>query len=213
MREEGARLCAHGAVFFGKTVYRARFPCYNRTKGGGSASPARGTSPPVWRAMVCSVCKKNMATHRIENEGGEVFLCDDCFERLGAAAEYGADPGLFVSFMGIEGEAERRCPVCGTTLSRYSATGLVGCAHCYDVFRDELLPSIRRIHGRPVHVGKHPLGDGKFFELLEERKRLRSELERAVKENRMKDAERLNRDIREISKILHRGDFEGGEDE
>ena len=163
--------------------------------------------------MICSSCKKNMATHCIEHETGEVFLCDDCFERLGAAAEYGTEPNFFVSFLGVEGAREGLCPVCGTTLSDYTATGFVGCAHCYEAFREELMPSIRRIHGKTVHIGKHPLGDGKLFELLDERKRLRAELELAVKENRMKDAERLNRDIREISKILYRGDFGGEDDE
>ena len=55
-------------------------------------------------------------------------------------------------------------------------------------------------------------GTVNFFELSEERTRLRGELEKALKEKRMKDAERLNRDIREISRILYRGDF-GGDDE
>ena len=75
------------------------------------------------------------------------------------------------------------------------------------------MPSVRRIHGKTLHIGKRPLGDGKFFELVEERNRLRAELERALKEKRMKDAERLNRDIREISEILLRRDFGGSEDE
>lgn len=163
--------------------------------------------------MICSNCKKNMATHCIERDSGDIFLCDDCFERLGAAAEYGAEPDFFVSFLGIDDTKERQCPVCGATLSDYSARGLVGCAHCYEAFGRELLPSIRRIHGKTAHVGKHPLGDGKLFELLDERKRLRAELERALKEKRMKDAERLNRDIREISRILYRGDFGGEENE
>ncbi len=162
--------------------------------------------------MICSNCKKNTATHCIKRDAGDLFLCDDCYERLGAAAEYGTEPDFFVSFLGVDDTKERRCPVCGTTLSDYSATGLVGCAHCYDAFRKELMPSIRRIHGKTVHAGKRPQGDGKFFELSEERTRLRGELEKALKEKRMKDAERLNRDIREISRILYRGDF-GGDDE
>ena len=119
----------------------------------------------------------------------------------------------YLSFLGIDDTNERKCPACGTALSEYSATGLVGCAHCYETFRKELMPSVRRIHGKTLHIGKRPLGDGKFFELVEERNRLRAELERALKEKRMKDAERLNRDIREISEILLRRDFGGSEDE
>ena len=163
--------------------------------------------------MICSNCNKNLATHCIERAGGDLFLCDDCDERLGEAAEYGAEPDFFVSFLGIDDTNERKCPACGTALSEYSATGLVGCAHCYETFRKELMPSVRRIHGKTLHIGKRPLGDGKFFELVEERNRLRAELERALKEKRMKDAERLNRDIREISEILLRRDFGGSEDE
>ena len=163
--------------------------------------------------MICSNCKKNAATHCIERESGDIFLCDDCFERLGAAAEYGTEPDFFVSFLGVDGKKEHYCPVCGASLSHYTSTGLVGCAHCYEEFKGELMPSIRRIHGKTRHVGKRPLGDGKLYELLEERKRLRGELEKALKEKRMKDAERINKDIREISNILYRGDFGGGEDE
>ena len=162
--------------------------------------------------MICSNCKKNMATHCIEREEGDVYLCDDCFERLGAAAEYGAEPDFFVSFLGIEDTKERQCPVCGATLSDYSATGLVGCAHCYEAFGKDLMPSIRRIHGKTAHVGKRPLWDGKLLELQAVRKRLREELELALKEKRMKDAERINRDLRDISKMLS-GDFGGEEDE
>ena len=30
----------------------------------------------------------------------------------------------------------------------------MGCAQCYDTFRDELVPTIRRIHGNTTHCGK-----------------------------------------------------------
>ncbi len=163
--------------------------------------------------MICSNCKKNTATHCIGRENGDLFLCDDCYERLGAAAGLGAEPDFFVSFLGVDGKEERQCPVCGTALSDYTRTGLVGCAHCYETFREELMPSIRRIHGKTVHTGKHPQGGGALFDLLDERNRLRAELERALKEKRMKDAEQLNRDIREISRVLYRGDFGGDGDE
>ena len=94
----------------------------------------------------------------------------------------------------------------------YTRTGLVGCASCYDAFRNELMPVIRGIHGKTKHEGKRPLGDGKMFELLEEQKRLRAELESAIKEKRKQDADRLNRDIRDISRMIERG-MGGGDGE
>ena len=54
-------------------------------------------------------------------------------------------------------------------------------------------------------------GDGKLYELLDERNRLRAELEGAIKRKDMAAADRLNKDIREISRIIYRSDL-GGED-
>ena len=49
-----------------------------------------------------------------------------------------------------------------------------------------------------------------LFELRAEQKKLRAELEQAIKEKRMKDADRINRAIREITRAISE-DF-GGSD-
>lgn len=163
--------------------------------------------------MLCSNCHQNQATHTVlRGDGDSVHLCDACFERFGAAADFfGSDPDFFASFLQSRKDAGTACPVCGTTLADYARTGLLGCAACYETFREDLRPDIRRIHGKTMHTGKHPLGDGKLYELLDERERLRGELERAVREKRMKDAKRLNRDIRDISRMIYDDDFDGEE--
>ena len=74
------------------------------------------------------------------------------------------------------------------------------------------MPAIRKIHGKTTHKGKHPSGESTYYELLEEQRLLRAELERALKEKRMKDADRINKDIRAINKIIYRGDFGGSDD-
>lgn len=154
--------------------------------------------------MLCSNCKKNEGVYPVTGaDGEETLLCNECYARLGAAAEYAALSGI---------EEGGRCPVCGTTYEQYKHTGLVGCAACYDAFREELMPVIRRMHGKTVHMGGHPLGNGKLYELLDERNRLRAELEEAIKRKDMAEADRLNRDIREISRVIYRGDY-GGEDD
>ena len=153
--------------------------------------------------MLCYNCKKREGVHAVSDaHGEEIVLCEECYARLGAAAEYAALSGI---------EEGGRCPVCGRTYADYKRTGLVGCAVCYDTFREELLPVIRRMHGKMVHMGGHPLGDGKLYELLDERNRLRAELEGAIKRKDMAAADRLNKDIREISRIIYRSDL-GGED-
>lgn len=159
--------------------------------------------------MLCSNCKKRPATHFTGDNENINGLCDECYERLGAALEFaGGSPGLLPA----SEEEPLACPVCGITFEEYERTGLVGCAACYDAFRKELMPVIRGIHGKTTHEGKRPLGDGKMFELLEEQKRLRAELESAIREKRRQDADRLNRDIRDISRMIERG-MGGGDDQ
>ncbi len=164
--------------------------------------------------MLCSNCGKKEASHIVKrSDGEELSLCDSCYDHWGEAAAYfGNDPGFFVSLLETEENDERKCPVCGTTLADYSHTGLLGCAACYETFREELLPAIRRIHGKTEHEGKHPLGASSNFELLAEQERLRGELEQALREKRLKDAERINRDLRDISRTIYGYDF-GGEDD
>ena len=163
----------------------------------------------VKRGMLCSNCKKKFAVHTVKDGDGEIHLCGDCYERLGYAAEFVGED-IFAAFRKPGQAEEKRCPSCGTSFSDYSRTGLLGCAECYEVFSEELIPSIR-MHGKTQHIGKRPLGDDVLFELRAEQKSLRAELELAIKEKRMKDAERINRAIREITRAISE-DFGGGDD-
>ena len=52
------------------------------------------------------------------------------------------------------------CDGCGMTYGEIAKRGKVGCAKCYETFKDKLRPSLESIHGRTAHVGKAP----KFFE-------------------------------------------------
>lgn len=162
--------------------------------------------------MLCSNCKKRPAVHTVKNGEEEIYLCGSCYERLGYAAGFVGED-IFTAFLPPEEKNTKRCPACGTTFADYSRTGLVGCAECYSAFSEELVPSIR-MHGRTQHIGKHPLGDDVLFELIAEQKALRSELEMALKEKRMQDAERINRSIREITRAIsgtYGGEIGGGD--
>ena len=159
--------------------------------------------------MLCSNCKKKFAVHTVKNGEEEIHLCGDCYERLGYAAEFVGED-IFAAFLKPEKKEEKRCPNCGASFSDYARTGLLGCAECYKVFSEELVPT-NRMHGKTWHVGKRPLGGDVLFELRAEQKSLRAELELAVKEKRMKDAEQINRQIRDISRVIAEGEF-GGDD-
>ena len=114
--------------------------------------------------MLCQACQKNQATTHIKNiingELTEKHLCPECAAKqgYGNVFDHMFDIGSFMSgFMGEPSFAlasEKRCPNCGITLSQITKGGRVGCARCYDVFYDRLLPSIKRIHGNTYHTGK-----------------------------------------------------------
>lgn len=163
-----------------------------------------GKSLPAPDRMKCENCGKNPAAHAAAGgDGTKILLCDECYERLCACIGFSCAGE-------ISDTEEKRCPVCGTTLARYRETGLLGCETCYRTFRGELLPVIRRMHGGTAHTGGRPRGGGMLYELLDERERLRAELETAVREKDMEKADRLNREISEISGAIAR--VRNGED-
>lgn len=115
--------------------------------------------------MLCQSCQKKQANTHIKTivngELTEMVLCSDCAEKMGYGNVFSHmfDIGSLMSgFMGEPTTSalatEQRCPMCGSTFSAISKSGKVGCARCYDVFYDRLLPSIKRIHGNTVHTGK-----------------------------------------------------------
>lgn len=50
------------------------------------------------------------------------------------------------------------CATCGLTFEAYRKSLLLGCSDCYESFRDQLLPELRRFHGNTKHVGRRPGG-------------------------------------------------------
>ena len=69
-----------------------------------------------------------------------------------------------------------RCPDCGNRLVDLRKTGRVGCARCYEVFRKQILPLLKRVHGSVEHEGSRPASARPRMELNQ----LREELRRAI---------------------------------
>lgn len=157
-------------------------------------------------SILCQHCKKNVATINHFDS----HLCEGCYISLYGELDSNVSNDIWAELISGPRVQKKVCPVCGTTLADYERTGLVGCACCYDVFREELLDSIVRIHGKSCHVGK--VGSNKDeFGLHRKLSKLREQLELALSEKRYDDAERLNRRIRDISKTLNASN--GGNDE
>lgn len=117
--------------------------------------------------MLCNKCNINEATFYMEqNINGKITklaLCPAC------ANEYkgiGFNPystfnllgGLFqpASYSKRQNNEVKKCTLCASTFSDISKSGKVGCAECYKVFKDELNPTVKRIHGDVRHIGRKP---------------------------------------------------------
>lgn len=157
--------------------------------------------------MLCQNCGKYPAvinySENINGNKSEYHLCAACYAELKAEFNNKIQDDLLAGGFKIR-SSRKACPVCGTTYADYEKTGLLGCAGCYDVFKEELLPSIRRMQGKVEHVGKvgsnsDTLG---LYRLLTS---LQEELENALHDKRYGDANKINVKINEIKKTLKGG--------
>lgn len=164
--------------------------------------------------MKCQKCGSNNANTHIKTvingEFIEYDLCSECAKKMGYTNIFGNMDDEFSSLLGsFFGNAipartqAARCEFCGSTYSDITKSGHVGCAKCYDVFGDLLMPSIRRIHGNTTHCGKnsglYKDNTKKSPELTKEEKikQLKAELDKAVAEQNFEHAAELRDKIRE----------------
>lgn len=94
------------------------------------------------------------------------------------------------------------CPVCGATAEEFRRTGLLGCPECYRAFRGEVLAIVGRTQRLSGHVGKIPnVKEGKYAFILEQQL-LKDNIERAMREGRYAEAEKLKKRLLESNRIL-----------
>lgn len=160
--------------------------------------------------MLCQSCEKNQATTYIKKvvngELTEMNLCTECAKEMGYGKIFGTGfdfSNLLGSFLG-EGLPARtsatRCSGCGSSFADIARSGKVGCAGCYEVFYDDLLPSLKRIHGNTKHTGKR--AEIKAQTPEHKIKSLKKQLKKAIEAQEFEEAAKLRDEI----KVL-----EGGE--
>lgn len=164
--------------------------------------------------MKCQKCQKNEANTHIKKvvngEYTEYMLCSECAHTMGYDNVFSLEMpdmfgGLLQSFFGGALPARSgasRCPVCGSTYGDITNTGKVGCANCYNTFFEELLPSIKRIHGNTKHCGKVPdsieyTEIKKEAEPSDETAVLKEQLQKAIDEQNFELAATLRDKIKE----------------
>lgn len=172
--------------------------------------------------MLCQNCGKREATTHIKRvvngETSERHLCAECASTLGYGDVFG---GFGMSLGDLLGgflsetpassaalpSAQKRCEKCGSAWRDIVREGKVGCANCYRVFYDQLLPSLQRIHGKIRHTGKvsgsarqhPPIVQKSPQELREERiEALRQEMNEAVGTQDFERAAKLRDEIKSL---------------
>jgi protein arginine kinase activator len=174
--------------------------------------------------LICERCgQRDAVVNYIDIEDGikhNQWLCEPCAADVGlelpghAAPEPeelapGGKGGALQGFLGGAlaavaettgtgpGPAELVCPACHYTFVQVQNSGLLGCPECYTVFREYLLPILRRYHRATTHLGKAPRVRGARSELRLEIARLRHSLEAAVSLEDYEEAARLRDLIRD----------------
>ncbi len=164
--------------------------------------------------MICQSCGKNNATTFVKTivNGvlSEYALCPECAKQLGYSSFLSDFDFHFGNLLSQNRDAAKapdlECPFCGATFEEIAKSGKVGCANCYQVFYDRLLPSIQRIHGNTRHQGKRPGSAALVLrphadvsrpqELVAEKQRA---LEKAIKEQDFEYAAILRDEIKALT--------------
>lgn len=159
--------------------------------------------------MICSKCKSNQATTHIKSvingEYTDIWLCPHCAKELGyssflndAAADFSSFLGSFLGDGLPSRTSATRCRCCGSSFADIARSGKVGCAGCYDEFYDELLPSIRKMHGNIEHKGKAALQASNEYKTKGRIEKAQAELDKAIKEQNFELAAKLRDEIKAL---------------
>ncbi len=160
--------------------------------------------------MQCQICGKRPAvvhfTEIVNNKKTEYHVCEPCAEERGYSVPLLKSKfsvgDLLAGMVDQSGAGEEakvgrvQCPRCGLVYSEFKESGRLGCSECYDTFRAQLRPLLRRIHGSTRHVGKTPARDQERVALRREVQRLYEELQRAVEREEFENAALLRDQIR-----------------
>lgn len=170
--------------------------------------------------MLCQQCQKKVAnvhfTHIINGKKVEMYLCEQCANEKG---QLGFSPQLKLGdflwgFPGLTGNPgfaqeeqpeEVRCKVCGMSFEDFRKTGKLGCGNCYEIFRENLNPILRRLHGNIEHTGKMPGRVSDSIRTSNELEKLRGELAAAIGTEEYEKAAELRDRIRSLECTVNNG--------
>ncbi|MDO5715654.1 MAG: UvrB/UvrC motif-containing protein [Tissierellia bacterium] len=163
--------------------------------------------------MICDKCKERESvisyTKIHEDRIEEVHLCEICAEKqlkFDFADNSEVMPqieellrNIFQLTSKVVSDTEDiTCTFCGCSFKGFQKSGKVGCEHCYDEFKEEIINYLKSINSSPVHRGKTP--NNLDEKLLLERKirSLRDDLELSIQLEDYEEAAKLRDRIKAL---------------
>lgn len=155
--------------------------------------------------MLCEKCGKNHATTHIKTVVNgivrEYNLCSNCAAQSGYNTN--SITGMLASMLGDmpspKLQSQKTCKVCGSTFADIAHSGKMGCSECYNTFKDEILPYLKRVHGATQHTGKIPNRAPLIVRPKEKNiDELRQELSRLVADEKYEQAAIVRDKIKEM---------------
>jgi protein arginine kinase activator len=161
--------------------------------------------------VLCDSCGKNQATVHlteiVNNKMTEMHLCESCAQDKGTAVKpHFSLADLLAGLTDVGGtfstdtEKEVTCSVCGLSYRDFKKIGRLGCSECYQAFRDQLAPLLKRIHGASKHVGRAPKGSAKTDQTRNRMYDLQRKLDHAIELEEFETAANLRDQIRKLEK-------------
>jgi protein arginine kinase activator len=180
--------------------------------------------------MICQECNQRPAalhfTKIINGEKTEVHLCEKCAQEKGDMFIFNGGSGfafnnLLAGLLNIDPTFQKpdqnpfqqeeilQCNQCEMTFSQFLKVGRFGCAECYETFKDQLKPVLRRLHsGNWSHSGKIPKRIGGEIHLKKQLEDLKNNLRELISQEEFEKAAEIRDEIRLLEKKLTE---EGGE--
>lgn len=154
--------------------------------------------------MLCEQCNHNNATtivtKTINGATTTTHMCAECAFKAGYSNIFG---NFTLNHIMSELDTktaypQKKCAKCGATFQQLLSSGKIGCSYCYHIFENELIPTIQKIHGKALHVGKRPhnkIKEQQPVDLLEE---LKQRLDKAIEKQEFETAAILRDEINKM---------------
>src|SRR5216110_1630277 len=156
--------------------------------------------------MLCCICKEKEAkvhlTQIVGDKMQKVDLCEECAKQKGVNDPTGFSLADLLLGLGASQEMEQsasdvKCSNCGFTQADFKKAGRLGCAECYETFKEGLEGLLKSMHKGTKHVGKVPQPLQQHKDYQEKLNRLQKQLEKAIGDEDFEQAALLRDEIKQ----------------